>query len=251
MTFNYNTMKCFHLMILCCLAVTQDRAALKRFLDRENARELPANEEPWEVPAPVEVKAETIGKHLSSRPWTARDRQTRSQSSEHIDCTAEFDPLDFSGLICAAHPHFIALLTRAHMHGAHMLMWVCSMTWKHSCCQGEGKSCLCSAAHQPHALITTVLWDLFGSVLWCGGSAVIVLLVFAVSSLVRPSGAVQEEEMQTQHNKEDRLVCWPPKASLNKTGGISSGTGCGWRLMNTCSERWLLLSYILWLWSGS
>lgn len=46
-------------------AVTQDRAGLKRFLDRENARELPANEEPWEVPAPVEVKAETIGKHLS------------------------------------------------------------------------------------------------------------------------------------------------------------------------------------------
>ncbi len=75
MTLNYNTMKCFHLMILCCLAVTQDRAALKRFLDRENARELPANEEPWEVPAPVEVKAETIGKHLSSRPWTVRDRQ--------------------------------------------------------------------------------------------------------------------------------------------------------------------------------
>uniref|UniRef100_A0A8C1AH32 Wu:fj29h11 n=1 Tax=Cyprinus carpio carpio TaxID=630221 RepID=A0A8C1AH32_CYPCA len=82
-----------------------DQAALKRFLDRENARELPANEEPWEVPAPVEVKAETI-----------------------------------------------------------------------------------------------------------------------VSSLVRPSGDVQEEEMQTQHNKEDRLVCWPPKASLSKTGGSSSGS---------------------------
>uniref|UniRef100_A0A8C2JT10 Wu:fj29h11 n=1 Tax=Cyprinus carpio TaxID=7962 RepID=A0A8C2JT10_CYPCA len=82
-----------------------DQAALKRFLDRENARELPANEEPWEVPAPVEVKAETI-----------------------------------------------------------------------------------------------------------------------VSSLVRPSGDVQEEEMQTQHNKEDRLVCWPPKASLSKTSGSSSGS---------------------------
>uniref|UniRef100_A0A673I606 Uncharacterized LOC107720215 n=1 Tax=Sinocyclocheilus rhinocerous TaxID=307959 RepID=A0A673I606_9TELE len=47
--------------------VTCNRADLKRFLDRENTRELPANEEPWEVPAPVEVKAETIGKHLSSR----------------------------------------------------------------------------------------------------------------------------------------------------------------------------------------
>ncbi|XP_059387671.1 uncharacterized protein LOC132121937 [Carassius carassius] len=41
-----------------------DRADLKRFLDRENAPELPENEERWEVPAPVEVKAETIGKHL-------------------------------------------------------------------------------------------------------------------------------------------------------------------------------------------
>ncbi|XP_058649126.1 uncharacterized protein wu:fj29h11 isoform X2 [Onychostoma macrolepis] len=89
----------------CLVTCTNDRAALKRFLDRENTRELPANEEPWEVPAPVEVKAEAI-----------------------------------------------------------------------------------------------------------------------VSSLVRPSGAMQEEEMQTQHNKEDRLVCWPPKASLNKTGGSSSGS---------------------------
>ncbi|XP_050980031.1 uncharacterized protein wu:fj29h11 isoform X2 [Labeo rohita] len=87
------------------VACVNDRAGLKRFLDRENARELPANEEPWEVPAPVEVKAETI-----------------------------------------------------------------------------------------------------------------------VSSLVRASGALQEEEMQIQHNKEDRLVCWPPKASLNRTGGSSSGS---------------------------
>uniref|UniRef100_A0A673I198 Uncharacterized LOC107720215 n=1 Tax=Sinocyclocheilus rhinocerous TaxID=307959 RepID=A0A673I198_9TELE len=87
--------------LVTCVNVTD----LKRFLDRENTRELPANEEPWEVPAPVEVKAETI-----------------------------------------------------------------------------------------------------------------------VSSLVRPSGDVQEEEMQTQHNKEDRLVCWPPKASLSKTGGSSSGS---------------------------
>ncbi|XP_067225099.1 uncharacterized protein wu:fj29h11 isoform X1 [Chanodichthys erythropterus] len=80
-----------------------DRAALKRFLDRENAQELPANEEPWDVPAPqpVEVKTETI---------------------------------------------------------------------------------------------------------------------------VRPSGVVQEDQMQTDLNKEDRLVCWPPKASLNKTGGGSSGS---------------------------
>ncbi|XP_073684891.1 uncharacterized protein [Garra rufa] len=83
-----------------------DQASLKRYLDRENARELPANEEPWEVPAPVEVKAETI-----------------------------------------------------------------------------------------------------------------------MSSLIRPSGAVQEEEAQMQHNKEDRLVCWPPKASLSRTGGSSSGSG--------------------------
>uniref|UniRef100_A0A672LXB6 Uncharacterized LOC107595630 n=1 Tax=Sinocyclocheilus grahami TaxID=75366 RepID=A0A672LXB6_SINGR len=87
--------------LVTCVNVTD----LKRFLDRENARELPANEEPWEVPAPVEVKAETI-----------------------------------------------------------------------------------------------------------------------MLSLVRPSGDVQEEEMQTQHNKEDRLVCWPPKASLSKTGGSSSGS---------------------------
>ncbi|XP_051770945.1 uncharacterized protein wu:fj29h11 [Ctenopharyngodon idella] len=80
-----------------------DRAALKRFLDRENAQELPANEEPWDVPAPqpVEVKTETI---------------------------------------------------------------------------------------------------------------------------VRPSGVVQEDQMQMDQNKEDRLVCWPPKASLNKTGGSSSGS---------------------------
>ncbi|XP_043085921.1 protein NO VEIN [Puntigrus tetrazona] len=89
----------------CLVTCVNDQADLKRFLDKENARELPANEEPWEVPAPVEVKAETF-----------------------------------------------------------------------------------------------------------------------VSSLVRPSGSVQEEEMQTQHNKEDRLVCWPPKASLNKTGGSSSGS---------------------------
>lgn len=66
----------------------------------------------------------------------------------------------------------------------------------------------------------------------CGSSAVIMLCVFAVSSLVRASGALQEEEMQIQHNKEDRLVCWPPKASLNRTGGSSSGTDCEWRLMN-------------------
>ncbi|XP_051958401.1 uncharacterized protein wu:fj29h11 isoform X1 [Xyrauchen texanus] len=45
-----------------------------------------------------------------------------------------------------------------------------------------------------------------------------------VSSVVRSSAAVQEEEMQTEQNKEDRLVCWPPKASLNKTGGSSSGS---------------------------
>lgn len=79
----------------------------------------------------------------------------------------------------------------------------------------------------------------------CDGSAVIVLLVFAVSSLVRPSGDVQEEEMQTQHNKEDRLVCWPPKASLSKTSGSSSGTDCGWRLMNIYSERWLYSIYLV------
>ncbi len=108
-------------MILCCLAVTQDRAALKRFLDRENARELPANEEPWEVPAPVEVKAETIGKHL----FTSLNSEGQTVS---LNTSTEFDPFDFSGLICAARPHFITLLTRAHMHGAHMLMWVCSLT---------------------------------------------------------------------------------------------------------------------------
>ncbi|XP_067286203.1 uncharacterized protein wu:fj29h11 isoform X3 [Pseudorasbora parva] len=42
-------------------------------------------------------------------------------------------------------------------------------------------------------------------------------------TLVRPSGVVQEDQKQDP-NKEDRLVCWPPKASLNKTGGISSGS---------------------------
>uniref|UniRef100_A0A9J7XJU2 Wu:fj29h11 n=1 Tax=Cyprinus carpio carpio TaxID=630221 RepID=A0A9J7XJU2_CYPCA len=52
-------------------------------------------------------------------------------------------------------------------------------------------------------------------------------------------------EMQTQHNKEDRLVCWPPKASLSKTGGSSSGTDCGWRLMNIYSERWLYGIYLV------
>ncbi|XP_051530357.1 uncharacterized protein LOC127427065 isoform X2 [Myxocyprinus asiaticus] len=41
-----------------------------------------------------------------------------------------------------------------------------------------------------------------------------------VSSVARLPAAVQEEEQ----NKEDRLVCWPPKASLNKTGGSSSGS---------------------------
>ncbi|XP_056626776.1 uncharacterized protein wu:fj29h11 isoform X3 [Triplophysa dalaica] len=42
--------------------------------------------------------------------------------------------------------------------------------------------------------------------------------------VVHPFGALQEVEMQTDQNKDDRLVSWPPKASLNKTGGGSSGT---------------------------
>ncbi|XP_057214343.1 uncharacterized protein LOC130569023 [Triplophysa rosa] len=35
--------------------------------------------------------------------------------------------------------------------------------------------------------------------------------------VAHPSGAVQEDEIQTDQNKDYRLVCWPPKASLNKT----------------------------------
>ncbi|XP_065109604.1 uncharacterized protein [Paramisgurnus dabryanus] len=91
-----------------------DHAALKRFLDRENAHDLPTDEEPWEVPAPlpVEVKPET---------------------------------------------------------------------------------------------------------------------------LVRPSGSVQLEEMQNDQNKEDRLVCWPPKASLNKTGG---GGGSGSQAVDQVMKMW-------------
>ncbi|KAK7134163.1 hypothetical protein R3I93_017539 [Phoxinus phoxinus] len=81
-----------------------DRADLKRLLDRENAQELPENEEPWDVPAPqpVEVRTEPI---------------------------------------------------------------------------------------------------------------------------VRPSEVVPEEQIPPDVNKEDRLVCWPPKASLSKTGVQSSGSG--------------------------
>ncbi|XDV45221.1 hypothetical protein PO909_013352, partial [Leuciscus waleckii] len=79
-----------------------DRADLKRLLDRENVQELPENEEPWDVPAPVEVRTEVI---------------------------------------------------------------------------------------------------------------------------VRPSEVVQEEQIPQDLNKEDRLVCWPPKASLSKTGVQSSGSG--------------------------
>ncbi|XP_056326181.1 uncharacterized protein wu:fj29h11 isoform X1 [Danio aesculapii] len=80
-----------------------DGAALKRFLDRENAQKLPENEEAWDVPAPVVVKAEPV--------------------------------------------------------------------------------------------------------------------------VVRPSASSQQDTVQPEQNKEDRLVCWPPRASLHRTGGSSSVSG--------------------------
>ncbi|KAI7797001.1 uncharacterized protein wu:fj29h11 isoform X1 [Triplophysa rosa] len=88
------------------LCITQDQAALRKYLDRENALELPPDEEVWEVPAPKQV-------------------EVKKESNVPVVC---------------------------------------------------------------------------------------------------PFGAVQEEEVKTDQNKDNRLVCWPPKASLNKTGGGSSGS---------------------------
>uniref|UniRef100_A0A4W4ERA0 HTH OST-type domain-containing protein n=1 Tax=Electrophorus electricus TaxID=8005 RepID=A0A4W4ERA0_ELEEL len=42
-----------------------DKAGLKRFLDRKGVQELPTDEEPWEVPVPVEVKLEPVAMHLT------------------------------------------------------------------------------------------------------------------------------------------------------------------------------------------
>ncbi|XP_039509577.1 protein NO VEIN isoform X2 [Pimephales promelas] len=42
---------------------------------------------------------------------------------------------------------------------------------------------------------------------------------------VRPPEVVEEEQTPADLNKEDRLVCWPPKASLSKAGVQSSGSG--------------------------
>ncbi|XP_017542150.1 protein NO VEIN isoform X3 [Pygocentrus nattereri] len=48
-----------------------------------------------------------------------------------------------------------------------------------------------------------------------------------VPSTVRMSGAVniQEVEEKTQEDEDDKLHCWPPKASLSKGGGSSTGAG--------------------------
>uniref|UniRef100_A0A3B1JM69 Wu:fj29h11 n=1 Tax=Astyanax mexicanus TaxID=7994 RepID=A0A3B1JM69_ASTMX len=45
------------------------------------------------------------------------------------------------------------------------------------------------------------------------------------TSLASGAASVQEVEKKTEEDEDDKLHCWPPKASLGKTGGSSTGAG--------------------------
>lgn len=68
------------------LCITQDQAALRKYLDRENALELPPDEELWEVPAPkqVEVKKE----HNGEAPAHVSDMSQRQNEFPQISCSS-------------------------------------------------------------------------------------------------------------------------------------------------------------------
>lgn len=65
----------------------QDEGDLKRFLQREDIKELPGPEEMWEVPEPLEIKPESLGKSLVEHCLGYQKTCTVGAVGTHVTCS--------------------------------------------------------------------------------------------------------------------------------------------------------------------